>query len=301
MKINNSNKVFPKKIGQYSYVERLKGMAEKSQYSFAIYKNGNSTAICKLWTSGNGNTQNRQWLVNEINSYLTIDAIIELSGIDHLEVDVPALIDYHIEDKKTYILLEKVSGTLASELPAEKAVAIYKKALEFFDKINDNLTDNYFNMKTRSNLKIVVLFYVYALIALIKNLNHGVAILRAMFTFLLSIPQLLTHNKFSFVHRDLGGFNNILVNKKTIHIIDFQISVLTHPLVEVANIISTKWSDQKFIKAFSTDKLFKNILISEEKNILKAFLQYGAIFDLATGIGKKSEESVSQLQFVSTL
>jgi Ser/Thr protein kinase RdoA (MazF antagonist) len=294
---------FPLVINDLKFVRELNHLEATKNYAFAVYVNSDKQEfICKFW-GGTHHNQNYRWLCNEIHVY---QYLAQLSQQDQRQlhakfptISIPHLIAFAINDTYAYLVLEKAEGKLLSKYPATVKVQAYAQVLEYFRALNQYSLPQTTQVSRRNSLTLAALFHVYLVKALRAHPEIFIPLLKAAAIFYRGLPSLISKPRMGLAHRDLGGHNNILFDGKNLSIIDFQIAAICPQIVEVANLLVSKWHDQKFITVFLESPYFQNILQNRTaKQACKAMIAYGAIFALDD---PKSHQKSTILNLIETI
>lgn len=306
MKKLHKTEIFPKRIRKYSYYKTLTNLKRKSRFNFAIYRDEkNNEYICKVWI-GKKKDQRYYWIENEIKSYRLLHELHqdnkELIEKKFPEIFIPKLYDSVISVNKAYLLIDKVTGKVSHDFSPKEVISTYSKVISYFSFISKLISKKKILITHRNAFHYFFLFHLYLLKAFRHSSLSLTDSLSCLKTFYTGIFYLFSQDSHYLVHRDVGGANNVLIDKKKISIIDFEILTQTYQIVQIANIISTEWPNQEFIQHFFSSTMFKKIKGSvNELRTFKSMLVYSAIVDLSTGIKENTVVSLSILDTANNL
>lgn len=288
---------FPQKIHEYTFVNILQDIPARSEYAFAEYHSSNGKAICKLY-QGKPTTKAARFLRNEAKVYSFVASFFgsHTGKIGKKTILIPKLIDHVSSETMSYILTEKVEGKLLAELSPEENVTVLEGLIQYFKKTQDN--NGLADLPQRSSPSLLMLFVVYLLKLWVRKPAYIFLSSQTIAPVLEGFLRLGRNPQKSLVHRDLGGYNNIFISPSHISVIDFQISVSSHWLFEVANILTTRWYNDAFIQAFRNGEVVKNIRNdAEQKAIFKAFTLYATILLMASSTQKIDQKILQNLEW----
>lgn len=292
---------FPQQIAEFTLVGPLSGLIKNSHYHFAIYENvAGQQFVCKLWSSKQKD-QYYQWIQNEIHAYEILNKLISANRA-HIQAEFPHIqipeIHYvSITDTQVIFIMDKVEGELLSLQDPDTLLDSYEQLIEYFQLLTKCIQKEPTHILRRTVLQYFVLFHAYFLKSLLNHPDQIGYLITKLPVVYKGMLRLLSDRELVLVHRDLGGLNNVFINKKKLSIIDFENLTFTYRMVQLANIIITKWSNQPFIKVFFTSELFNRIRQNpSDRDAFKALLIYGAMVDLGTGTGRSKAESIQAIE-----
>lgn len=240
----------PLHISAYSFVKVIQH--EKGQDTIvALYKDkSGNKAVAKIWF---GNYKNYSYysLKNEYLAYVSLHKIISrtkniIPG-KFANVKIPDLLLYQESHNSLSILVEWVEGEVASNLSDKNLLVTYALVSSYLDFLTKHAKASELeSISQRSGLHYLFLYPMTLVIALIKHPEYAADLLRGLVKVVTKIPRFLKSSKLSLVHRDLN-FENILVNKDTIYLIDFQFLALTYKASEFVNTLRYCWDKNRLI------------------------------------------------------
>jgi len=306
MKIKSDQQIFPKSIGEFTYVSDLGDVVSTSKYDFAHYKDSlGRECIAKAWV-GSKNDQHYRWIINEIKSYRFLNETYHehQSGFDQRfpSISIPQLLHVQETPGSVIMIMEKAQGKLLSLQTAKVIRPAYESLISYFGFISEVGDLKQITLNTRSYIHYFLLFHLYLLLA-IKNYPDTIqVVLKSLLTFYRGSWALKNDQQLIMVHRDLGGRGNVFIQNGRLSVIDFEMLTLTHKIVQVTNIVLTRWSDQSYIKEFFASEYFNSIKNDPKKlKPFKGMLVYGAVLDLATKTGRSKAESVQTIAVAKSL
>src|SRR3989344_3345692 len=105
--------------------------------------------------------------------------------------------------------------------------------------------------------------------------------LQTSWKFIINIPFLLRNQNYSIVHRDINSENIIYGDDGKFYIIDFEIAVLSYPIIEMVHLVLNYWEDSESINQLLKTKMFKNIMENNiSRRLYSIFTLYTAILNL---------------------
>lgn len=290
--------LFPITIKDLTYVKTLHSKPVRQEYSFALYSSSTGKEyVCKLWS---GKTKGQSWkdLVNEIAVYKAFAALSKSAhkklATNFPNTYVPKLYTSSTTDTLVYLVIEKVEGTLLRKSSTTKqSLTVYAETISYFKQLSDSTAFVRSIPEHRTASQLLLFFHAVALRvgqrfpSLIPlTLQSIIAVYKGMWA-------MAQDKNVSFVHRDLGGYNNILVQGNKYSVIDFQLACLTHPLVEVTNILASRKKDLSFTKGFFASDLWTDIKQdAQQVSIFRALLIYAAMLNVATDDVEETKMSV---------
>jgi hypothetical protein len=306
-KLVSSKTAFPREIQGLTFVRVLSDIVVRSIYTFALYQNAaGKKFVFKMWNGKNKN-EDYHWLCNEIQIYKALANISSSKQKQLLEkypqISIPHMVTNSITDTKVFLVLSYAEGVPISTKYTDAALLkTYTDVTSYLRELSTKTKIIHDVHAKRKAMHFFVLFHYYLLKALRHNFTSFITLAQSIIPFYRGMFYLQNDREEIFLHRDLGGYNNILVNKKTISILDLQLSCIGHPLVEWANIVVTKCNNTSFFRAFFASEIYSHIKSDpKQKMIFCALLLYGAIFDLSSGVEKTKNESLSLLHTALSL
>lgn len=256
-------------------VFKLKRTLKDFPCGIGIYENPDGkNVLIKSW-QGQIQTYAYFQLLKEVRLYELLHRVLLRIGpsLDqkYNNVQIPRLLDANISNTKIFAVFEYIEDCkhlmdIDSQAEKEKA---YELATGFWRYLGSHLTSAERQMLPRRNLFDTIFTYAVVLVyGLLRYPKHWAGLLRTLPIVFGAIPVLSKNWREDLVHRDFH-FENILVNKNKIVIIDFGDNALTHPLQIFTNSLHWEWDNYrskeiilKSIISFSgkseeTDKVFR--------------------------------------------
>ena len=294
-KTKSSRKLsLPKQIGVYRLLEIVKHH-RYLRFQLGIYQDNRGNKFFAKQFSKINPGPDYYWLSNEINVYSELNSLYAKYGEKITNkfprIKIPKLVKVFEDDKRLIMLLELVGGTPLHKFGPDKAINIYDELFEYFKFIGSMFDKK--KLGQRTNKYFLLTYPILALKSFIKYPYARGLVVRSTIVFFSAVPTLLRHQKLSFVHRDLNQLN-ILLDKETIWLIDFEYAVLTNPLIEVIHVVMRSWHREdfrdKFINSWVEENLTKNF---EALQTYKSLALYSAMLDLAVGDKVQSRNAYS--------
>ena len=264
---------YPKRVGQYCLYKEIEKVGSKKDFSICIYKDKYGKKVfAKAW---NGKQKDFRYntLINEIRACHTLNKVKNRmnanEAFNRLHVNIPRLLDVYESKNQLIVFFSFEKGELATLTNTNTKIDAYLRSVEFLVKLGQAMTTKEKTVFSNRNLASYIFLYPLFLIKSITNfpehswtLLRGVPIVAKAFYFL-SLEQ-----ETVLAHRDLH-FNNMLVDGKTIVLIDFQYMVFTELVSDFAATYRHKWNND------NSDKLlYKTIMkrINYRKNFEAVFV-----------------------------
>lgn len=268
--IKKSNYFFPENILRYKFKKILDEQKHSGKYLFALYADNNKRqAILKMWKGTKPNLA-YFWLKNEINAYDVLNT---------KKINIPQLIYSEINQSEIIALYEFINGSSMGNLNDNDRANIYSKVLTDIQNSNNLSTSSNAVTKRAPYFWILMLPFV-TFKALINHPRKFRIIIKSFFNFISKTNLLLLRNTSSFVHRDLND-NNIIVSSKTVFVIDFELSCIGDPLIDIAIIYLKNIKNVQFLSKFTQTEGFRKLFnTNHAKDVLIAYIIIFAIYDL---------------------
>ncbi len=290
-KVDNTT-VFPAKIQHYTLFEVLSDINEKSAYHFAIYTNRSGKKFfCKLWT-GEKKDQDFTWISNEIGVYQFFDSTYKTHQKEikknFPDIKIPKMYVSSIEDSLAYFLTDFIEGKPLEGLSDDKKAVVFQRVIQYFHFMSSLAVSQQKTLRVFGATRLFLLFHYYIIKVALSSKIHYKSLLQILWKFYVGFFELIRTNHLSFVHRDLGFADNIILQGKTIAIIDFQLSVLSNPLMEIANITIALWNEKKLRTKFLNSRYVSSLLDDEgKKKQMNAFLAHAFLVSTALQLNLK--------------
>lgn len=279
---------FPKKIGDYRFVKTIMNERTDRPFQFAQYvsKVGNE-AIAKRWT---GRKKNFDYysLVNEMKIYKELDTLYKTHGREivkkYPDIKIPRIIDVQKDKGMAMLVIEMIQYGPINSIDVREKIKIYQRAIEYLRFIGGLISKNKTSTIAKRSLASTILISPFISIkAIIQSPKTLGDVLKGLIILLSTTPLLLKENKVSLLHKSLEDFN-ILSDGKKISLVDFQLSVLEHPVYELAQIVLFSWHDKSFVNEFYFSKIMQRIFSKKTSfSVYKALCIYSGIMELAFG------------------
>lgn len=264
---NKSNRIniqFPNIIGKYRFVKEIFKKRVHRPYRFGLYINNvGKKAIAKQWC-GKRKDFDYYSLHNEIKVYKVIYQLYKRKENEIIKkfpnIHIPNLIKVIDTDNRLLLFIEKINNKTINYFNINTRIEIYEKLIDYFNFLYKQLDNT--DRDILDKRKMLNMIFISPLILLKTIITYPFilpSILRATGILITLLPILLKEKKMSFIQKSLED-SNILYDGKNIYIIDFQLSVIAHPIFEIVQIMIFSWKDKKFIKAFYNSKTVKRVL-----------------------------------------
>lgn len=269
--ITRHQQVMPLQIRNYKLVKQIQPDPRfPGSYHFGIYQSPSGKQVfAKLWL-GHAHGRVFKFMQNEIAAY---QGFAKLSSLG--KVSVPEIVDSGITHDYTYLILPRLVGK------SLQSVSTTSRA-NYFDQIISFLNVANLNFKVSSRPPVFWLLILPVL--LFKN---KLKYLWAISNIIKSVPAFL-FRPIVLVHRDLN-FQNMILAKSHIYLIDFQLACYADPILEYAVILLKYYNDPTFIKAFKKKPNFrKTFNTPTSRSILKSYMLILSLYDLTLSDGRHS-------------
>lgn len=291
---------FPQAIGNYTFDKPFDTQKFHRSFSFGVYKGRkNKKALAKVWT---GDVKNFDYysLKNEIIFYQFVEYITKEYKEEFQkyfpDIRIPQLIEVSETDHQLLMLIEEISLPPLKFSSVSKKVSVYEKVMQYLLYLGSFPQVRNSGISYRSITQIIIIFYLASGLALVRRPQQWLPIIKSIGIFTLRIPQLVTDHRTTIAHRSLED-HNIFAQGKEIVLIDFQLTVITHPFLEVMQSLFFSWNDLEFRKKFLSSGIVKEAT-GDTKNakVFQALALYTAIHQLAEAVTPK-EQALSFLEY----
>lgn len=297
MKAALTHQSFPQQIEHYTFEKEFTESNPNSAYTFAIYSDGGGKKyFCKRW-QGKKKDYTYQWICNEIEVYRCFQKLYAVSGAEikkvFPEIKIPNLAASYIEEDTVLLLTEFMKGKKLEHESAQERAIVFSRILEYFAFISPLIAKQTHRIPHFSRLYLIALFHYYLLRSLFSFKMSVTKTFQILSTFYSGALSMMGQKDLHFVHRDLGFADNIIVSNNTIQIIDFQLSGLSNPMVEVANITMALWEDTQARRLFlKTPYVVHQLTQKSRKKQFHAFLAHA--FLVSTNMQLASKEHIRE-------
>lgn len=248
-------------------MKTIKAHTPNTQYHFAIYKDSEGNlAFCKLWRSKQKD-QAYKWICNEIAVYSRFTQVYKKYGKEIYrkfpEIRVPTLHESKITATKAYFLVDLIKGEKLEVQDDKSKAVLFERIMVFFTFITPYLVAGKHHIFRLSKIYLFALFHYYLFVAVASRKLQLSALLRVTGIFYIGFIDVIFSRKNVFVHRDLGFGDNVLLSKGKVYLLDFQLSSLSNPLIELANITIANFDHQRQKKLLFKQPTIRSILKQE--------------------------------------
>lgn len=292
--------LFPRKIGTYTFIEEVLTEKYPRPYAYGMYQNTTGKkAFAKLW-HGKRKDIRYTFLHNELQTYKMLWGLVKKNTVIkkiYPQIPLPRLVGEKQTADTLVVLLEYVNGELLATKSDRTKMRVYKDLFGFLNTINAHLTPEDMKSLLQRNITywIMILPYI-SLRAFIKNPSALPLIVKANKEILSNLPLLLTIKETGFIHRDLANWN-VKVHKKQFYLYDFQLSSISHPLLEPAVSTLKLWENRVFGKEFYHTIVTPKLEEKESLDIFHFFAFCLAIYDLGLADGGSSKTAIDFMKF----
>lgn len=258
MKINNNmfqniKYDYPETIGDFRFEKVLFPKYNHRSFKYALYKNKNKFAFAKIWQGGRKNFDYHS-LVNEIEIYKRFNEIrkkVDLSFDEKSNIRVPELFFYSAQEDRIILLIEHIKGDSLKENDNASLIGYFDRVLFFLREISIFFYKSK-HIKQKNLKTIPFLFVIFLIISTYKFPKQTVLFGKCFFFLCANFRFIYTLSELRLTHRSLEG-QNLLLSDDYIYIIDFQLTTLSHPLLDLAQMFTFN-PNKEFIKEMLNSK-----------------------------------------------
>src|SRR3989344_704136 len=278
--------IFPTKIGQYTLVNKIRPEGKAVSDLFATYKDETGNLFFAKQSNPDKFNPIDFWFRSEISTHKAISDIY-YDNLSEFTYEFPRIkiskFALSYKDKECFLLLsDMVTGKPIETLPTSAQLDVIEEAfsfLNYFKKFINTSNENQFTK--RKGLYFIRMAPIIILTAILRHPSQIKQILQTSWKFIINIPFLLRNQNYSIVHRDINSENIIYGDDGKFYIIDFEIAVLSYPIIEMVHLVLNYWEDSESINQLLKTKMFKNIMENNiSRRLYSIFTLYNAILNL---------------------
>ncbi len=295
---------YPGVTGNYTYIKELFLERMHRSFKYAQYVDGNGKKyFVKFWANKKKNFDYYS-LINEIKIYESLN-IFEKTHGDFVKkkfpnIKIPKIICYSISDCQVAIMVEWLNYSDISELTASEKTKIYINLMNYFEFISNEGLVNFSSIPRRSSLLMLILIFPLALNAIRLVPKQSLTFIKILAKMYVVIPAILSPRKRVLVHRSIED-HNILMNGGVVYPIDYQLAVISDPLLELSQTMYFSWRDQDVIRHLMGSTYFKDIDSSyDKKNILKTLCIYTGLVHVTLDIDNR-DVAINFIKYATTI
>lgn len=269
----------PSKIDEYELVSTLHIPEFHDSHEIYLYKNPQrKKAVVKIWSNSIKNydyySLNKEALYIDLLENL-IGKLPESLGNDSRVFEPLKFV--RIKETKEYFALitEYIEAVELRSMDLNEQVTIYIETVSFLRKLRVKLSRHEEELLKHKTTVSLFVSYVFILcLAVINNPKQSTSIISAGRVFLKSIPALFrTRKDTSIVHQDLHT-KNILVNEKSITIIDPGNLMIGHRHHDLAITLVHEWKNRELTNSLIS-RINNSLLPKEDdKKVFLGLLVY---------------------------
>lgn len=274
----------PESIDGYQFLSLVrKTFQTPNPYQLALYENEEGArAFVKQWSGHRKNLQ-YYWLLNEVALYEALSLAYSASRQSLSErfpgFRIPRLLKASVEENRLLLMIEYIPGKDISSSTVEECADSISVAIQFFSDLGQYIDSD--ALVQRGPLYMILNFFRMLPLALVKHAKEARTIFACAWIFCTHIPFLVRFWDARLIHRDLTE-DNIIANNNDRAVLDFELSVVSHPLLDSVQSIAGTWHREGFWEAFYRTPYMKNVLRNERNSRLYWLLSiYAAITALA--------------------
>lgn len=294
----------PGTIDNYNLIDTIFRPQGDNQYQFGIYENEKKEkAILKMW-DGEKKDGDWFWLDNEIKTYEGLAELFRLNkkliNEKFPRVKLPGFLKRIETDNSLGLLMEMIEGEALNKEKTMQAIVLkFEQAIKYFQYLGvliaySGLEDRFVK---RNNLHTFLIFMYMLLRASFMYPKFIPRFAVALFLFLFNFSSLLKNKDMAFVHRDLTYTNVYSLADSCIGVIDFELAVLTNPIYEITQTVTSSWHLKGFWQEFYKLDIMKGIFKDIHKfRVYKTLTIFTGIHRLATSPKKEFNSHYSYFE-----
>lgn len=274
----------PINILSYRLVKMLNPSTAHRSFVYALYRDPRGRkAFAKIWINSKKNFDYYS-LNNEKNWYEAFSHM-DNKVLKQQGVSVPNYLGWEEDPDFAALLIQFINGHTIEKISPVKQYAKILKIRKFLHSITPaalNLKGPGNQMNIRHH-RLAILAFPLFFFRVFKSPFIRKNFKEIFLRYLNSLNLLFISFPTVVAHKSLEPKNIIIANKKT-YLIDFQLTVLSNPIIDVVETLFFCWSNKK-LRQLMIENDVKTILKSEKNNELFRFLTlYTGIHQLAEGI-----------------
>ncbi len=239
---------FPRVVGDYTFIRRIKKIGPKHSYEIALYRDHAGRKIFAKMRSSRVHDYHYFSLKNEIRTYKVLTHVRKRVSLmlpsKYKKMVIPKFLAVH-EDSETLIMfLEYRKGYPIANKPEKNRVSTFMLAAQYLTFLGDNMTPEERKIiSTRTPEHMMMLLPFLTGKTLLHHREHFGRIAAAVHIIVSEYFAVRKTWDSAFIHRDLH-FRNILSEKNDSIIIDFQQCVYADRLQEYVTILRYYWKSR---------------------------------------------------------
>jgi hypothetical protein len=266
---------FPKEVDTFKLVKVLNNKSVTGFFSFALYKNSSGEKVfCKGWF-GQSKNIGYYWLKNETGVYDFLSKQVKDN-----KIRIPKYFGYYENKKSSLLFIEYINGKNVRYLHNKEKLSVYESVINYFGSINKNYVltpDNALIVLKQTDIQLSFLFLITS--TFIKYPNFRKMLIKIVSILVINRSSLNKSLKLGFVHRDI--VNNIYKMKGKYYVTDFQVSVVSVPLLELANFSLGLFKMKSLYESFRKSiGLYAPIGNKDNQILYKFYCLHAALYDL---------------------
>ncbi len=291
---------FPETIGEFRLVGPFQEHRMYRRFQLAEYAAPDGRrAIAKRWIGSRFN-MNYSRFRNEMRCYAAMDSLDEEDRkyfqTQFPQMKVPKLFRIEGADHQNMLLIEKIAGLPISTLPIAEQVERYEASLAYLRELSERVFHDS-ALSRRALSGHILRLPLVSIRALWRRPREWRSIAIATRYCLQNMGKLIADKRLQFVHRDLRSENLIVLNG-VVTLIDFDLSLLMHPFVDIIEVTLSCWENEAVRAAWLNSKTMRAILQNpNDRAIFQALAGYAALFEL----GMTHADLANVLSFIEYL
>lgn len=230
---------------------RLHTVLVSSPRGIGVYENNQGhKVLIKIWR-GPVQTYEYYQLMNEIRLYMLLHGVLDRIGSSleekYRHICIPRLLEKEISPTHILAVFEYIENCihLKDVTPFSKKYETFNLAIDFWKYIGDQFNASEKSQIPRRTLSDTLFAYGVSLVyAAIRYPREIPTLIRTIPMVLQAVPPLASHWHEGLVHRDFH-FENVLVNKEGVVIIDFGDNAFTSLLQIFTNSLHWEWDNDE--------------------------------------------------------
>lgn len=277
----------PKKILSYRFVRMLNPATAHCSFVYALYRDPRGRkAFAKIWINSKKNFDYYS-LVNEKNWYEGFGQMHKgwLKQDGAKGVNVPSYIGWEEGPHFAALLTQFINGHTAEHLPATQQyskILLIRKFLQLVSHSALHLKRRGYQINVKRHYLAMLAFPLFLIKARKQPfvLKHFKKILHR---YLNSLRLLFVTFQTVIAHKSIEPKNIIIADKKT-YLIDFQLAVLSNPIIDVVETLFFCWSNKKLRQLVIVHDVGTIMRSTTHKDLFRFLTLYTGIHQLSEGV-----------------
>ena len=236
---------FPQKIGKFNFEKTLKNPTRGT--TLGIYSYRKQKVIVKTY-QGSLKTFKYRILKNEVEVSKVLNQarqrLINKIPAELKDIKIPKTIFVKESTNKLYVGFDYINSVTLKSRPIKERLSTYFKVIKFLKFLGENMTANEKNKLSRR--EPLTLIKLYPLMVMKSSITHPATVAKLLkgIPIFYKMSNLIKKLEVVLSHRDLH-FENILVSKYGIYIIDLEFTLFGPEIFDEMTTLRHEWSDYK--------------------------------------------------------